>query len=284
MSSIHKAMQRMKRTRNVRPTSAIPLSEVDEASQEENLPAPESIQLDLDLAGLHRQGLLTPHSGHKHLVEEYRRIKRPLVDNITSEAGTSRSTNLIMVTSSLPDEGKTFTAFNLAVSIAMEVEKTVLVVDSDLQRGELSEIMGFGDRPGLADKLRGSTDDLSELLIKTNIPQLTFLPAGVGGGLAPELLASSAMRRLTVEFAERYHDRIIIFDSPPLLVTSESSALAGFMGQIVLVIEAEATPQSAVSDSLAYLAGCEIVGLVLNKTPKRFGSQYYGGYYGPYQQ
>jgi receptor protein-tyrosine kinase len=135
---------------------------------------------------------------------------------------------------------------------------------------------------GLLDVLRDKDLSLSDVLIKTNIAQLTVLPAGRTYKRATELLASSAMTRLVEDIGNRYHDRIIIFDSPPLLATSEASVLAAHMGQIVMVVEAEKTSQEAVSEALNHIQSCEVIGMLLNKTTPSPGTDYYYGYYGSY--
>jgi receptor protein-tyrosine kinase len=195
-----------------------------------------------------------------------------------------------MVTSSVPGEGKSFTAINLAISMATELENTVLLVDADVTKSSVLRYLGLEAEKGLLDVLRDPDVDLSDVLIKTDIAKLTVLSSGKGFAHSTELLASSAMKNFVQDISSRYHDRIIIFDCPPLLATSEASVLATYMGQIVFVVEAERTPQEAVKDALAHLSDCEHVGLVLNKAPTRTGGVDYYGYgygyggYGEYSQ
>lgn len=233
----------------------------------------------VDMVQLRRMGVLTPDAGRSKIAEEYRLIKRPLLANAFGHGGTPpvANGNLIMVTSSVPGEGKSFTAINLAISMATELESTVLLIDADVTKSAVLRYMGLKADRGLIDVLRDPAIQLPEVLIKTDIAKLTILPAGQGFAHATELLASSAMRNFVSDIANRYHDRIIIFDTPPLLSTSEASVLASYMGQIVFVVEAERTPQEAVKDALAHLADSEHVGIVLNKAPARSGD---GGYYG----
>jgi protein-tyrosine kinase len=237
----------------------------------------------VDLARLKKMGTITPDSEKSQIAEEFRIIKRPLIANAFGQ-GTARvkNGNLIMVTSSLPGEGKSFCAINLAISMAMEMDRTVLLVDADVARPRIPEYLGIHADKGLLDVLQDKSLQLSDVMIKTNIAKLTVLPAGRTYKRATELLASSAMTNLVEDIGNRYHDRIIIFDSPPLLATSEASVLAAHMGQIVMVVEAEKTSQEAVSEALNHLQSCEVVGMLLNKTTPSPGTDYYYGYYGSY--
>ncbi len=246
----------------------------------------------VDMGQLRRMGVLTPDAGRSKIAEEYRLIKRPLLANAFGHGGNPpvANGNLIMVTSSVPGEGKSFTAINLAISMATELESTVLLIDADVTKSAVMRYMGLKADRGLIDVLRDPSIQLPDVLIKTDIAKLTILPAGQGFVHATELLASSAMRNFVSDIANRYHDRIIIFDTPPLLSTSEASVLASYMGQIVFVVEADRTPQEAIKDALAHLADSEHVGIVLNKAPARssdggmYGYGYGYGGYGEYSQ
>ncbi len=237
----------------------------------------------VDLARLKLAGALTPDAGRSKIAEEYRLIKRPLLINAFGHGGNPPvpNGNLIMVTSSIPGEGKSFTAINLAISMATELESTVLLVDADVTKSSVVRYLGLEANKGLLDVLRDPNVELSDALIKTDIAKLTVLPAGRSFAHATELLASSAMKDFVQDISSRYPDRIIIFDCPPILATSEATVLASYMGQIVFVVEAERTPQEAVKDALAHLSDCEHVGLLLNKAPSRsMGGDYYGYGYG----
>lgn len=241
-----------------------------------------SQQVNLDSARLAAGGFVTPDAPRSQLADEFRVIKRPLLTNVSgkSAAPVARA-NLIMVTSSVPGEGKTFVAINLALSIAMELDHTVLLVDADVARPALLERLGLPPSRGLLDVLIDRTLDLSDVLLRTNIERLSLLPAGTAHARATELLASDAMNRLVEEMATRYPDRILIFDAPPLLASTESRVLATHMGQVMLVIEAERTPQASVTQALATIESCPVVMTVLNKVPhSRLGAYY--GYYGQY--
>lgn len=241
---------------------------------------------EVNITRLKEMGAVTPDSGRSKIAEEYRLIKRPLLANAFGHGGVERvhNGNLIMVTSSLPGEGKTFTAISLAISMATELEHTVLLIDADVSKSSVMRYLGLKAKRGLIDVLQDPNLPLSDVLIKTNIAKLTVLPAGDSISHATELLASSSMKHFVRDIASRYPDRIVIFDSPPLLSTSEASVLATYMGQIVFVVEAENTPQDAITDALAHLSDCEHVGLVLNKfaaggSAGDYGYGYgYGGY------
>jgi protein-tyrosine kinase len=237
----------------------------------------------INLARLHRMGVVAPDAEKSQIAEEFRIIKRPLIANAFGQ-GTARvkNGNMIMITSSLPGEGKSFCAINLAISMAMEMDRTVLLVDADVAKPRVPEYLGIHADKGLLDVLQDPNLKLSDVLIKTDIAKLTILPAGRTYKRATELLASEAMNRLVEDIGNRYPDRIILFDSPPLLATSEASVLATHMGQIVMVVEAERTSQEAVREALSHIQSCEVVGMLLNKTTPTPGADYYYGYYGSY--
>lgn len=236
-----------------------------------------------DMTRLKTAGLITPESERSQIAEEFRMIKRPLLKNAFGQgAAIVENGNLIMISSAFPGEGKTFTSINLALSIATEFDNTVLLIDADLARPAVSAYFGIETGPGLVDYLLGEQPDLSQLLIKTDIPKLTLLPAGKQHHHSTELLASENMRNLMDELSLRYPDRVVIFDTPPLLITSEASVLASLVGQIVIVVESEKTTQTALKEALSLLDPNKSIGLVLNKSRQPFGSEYgtYHGYYG----
>ena len=224
-------------------------------------------RVELDLARMRELGMVTAAGGRTSLLEDFRIIKRPLLQRAFNErAQGDKPGNLIMVTSSLPGEGKTYTAINLAMSIAMELDHTVLLVDADVARPSVLRTLGLPPQRGLMDILVDDKLDMGDVLLRTNVDTLSLLPAGTSTPRATELLASSTMSNLVNEIANRYPDRIVIFDSPPLLLTSESRVLASHMGQIVLVVEAQTTTQHAVKEALSQLEGIDNVNLIYNKT------------------
>ncbi len=242
-------------------------------------PAPKSRQVRLDLSRLAALGMVNPAAPRSQMADEFRLLKRPLIANASgNSAHPVANGNLVMVTSALPGEGKTFTATNLAVSIAMELDRTVLLVDADVARPSLPKLLGVPAEPGLLDLLRDRSVNLSDAILRTNIEKFSVLTSGTPHARATELLASLEMANLLHDLAHRYSDRIIIFDSPPLLVTTEARVLASLMGQIVFVVQAETTPQSAVLQALATIAACPVKLMVLNQAAASGAGSYGHGY------
>lgn len=229
------------------------------------------------------KGMLTPEGGRSQIAEELRAIKRPLLKKaFMNDNVDGKRNNLIMVTSSVPGEGKSFSSINLAVSIAMELDRTALLVDADVARPSIARYLGFKAKAGLVDYLLDDSIALSDVLLKTDLPKLSVLPAGRQHHYSTELLASENMNILLDELATRYHDRVIIFDSPPVLATSEAQVLATQMGQVVMVVEAVRTTQAVLKEALAKISQAHITGLILNKSRVKKGGSYYGNdYYGP---
>lgn len=221
---------------------------------------------ELDFADLGRRGFISPELQRSRVAEEFRVIKRPLIQNAFNRPGRPlKNGNLIMVTSAVPGEGKTFTSINLALSIVSELNKTVLLVDADVARPSLPNILGIPTGPGLVDLLDDPSTDLADVLLRTNVDNLNLLSSGNPHARATELLASDAMSGLLEDMAARYPDRIVIFDSPPLLVTTESRELARHAGQVVVVVHAESTLQADVKRALAMIEQCPVKLLVLNQ-------------------
>ncbi len=219
----------------------------------------------LDLPALAKK-LLVPGNELMELAAEFRSIKRPLVANVSHpNAGSAVGSNLIVVTSAVQGEGKTFCAVNLALSMAAEVDRTVLLVDADILRPSVGSRLGIDSRTGLLDLLSDTSLDVADVLLKTNIPKFTVLPAGVPRPDSAELLAGGHMKELFNELSQRYPDRIIVVDAPPLLPTSEARTLASRAGQVLMVVDAGATSQSLVSQAFAALEGNPNVMAVLNR-------------------
>lgn len=231
-----------------------------------------------------RGGLLAPLDQAVPVADEFRRIKRPLIANAErQEPGNDAYMNVIMIASSLPGAGKTFCAVNLAASMSLERELNVLLVDADVAKPHISREFGLSKAPGLIDMLIDESIDVADVLVRTDLNDIQVLPAGKQHPQATELLASDRMSAIVSELALRYPDRIIIFDSPPLLVTSEAQALAAQMGQIVLIVEAGQTSQQILQQTLDVLDKEKAINLILNKA-RHWGSigSYYGGEYGGY--
>jgi len=228
--------------------------------------------------------MLVPGSDlSREIHDDYRRVKRPLVSNaIGKNKLMVERGNLILVTSALPGEGKTYTSVNLALSIAQEMDTTVLLVDCDVARHGMSRMLGIEKYKGLVDVLENKTVTVGDVMLQTDVPTLSVMSAGKQHDYVTELLASDRMAALVNEIVSRYTDRIIIFDGPPLLPTPQTQVLAGLVGQVVFVIEAGKTPQVLVEEALELVPEEQAVGLVLNKNEGLSGKgSYYYGYYGP---
>ena len=236
-------------------------------------------RVNLDFEAMAASGLLIPSQSRNLLANEFRVIKRPLIANAMGKGATPVSNgNLIMVTSALPGEGKSFTAVNLAISIAMELDNTVMLVDADVARPSVLRMLGLPPTEGFLDVVKENSLDISRVLLRTNIEKLSILPSGTPHPRATELLASDAMIRLLENMANRYPDRIIIFDSPPLLLTTEAHALATHMGQIVLVVQSGETTQAAVKEAVSTIDACPLKMMVLNKATQSASDRYGYGY------
>lgn len=233
--------------------------------------------VDLDLKILSEKGFITPDDPRSQIAEEYRRIKRPLLKRALDRSlPADEHNNLILVTSALAGEGKTFTAINLAMSIVMEYDHTVLLIDADMIKPELSRIFNIREKSGLVEVLMESSVDLADVMVRTNIANLRVVGSGRPHPLSTEMLASYQMAALANNIAKRYPERIIIIDSSPLLATSQSSVLAHLVGQVVLVVESGRTPQTAVKEAVSHLDETKSVWMIMNKGKRPWGSSYYG--------
>lgn len=305
MSLIEQAAKRLEQLRqagvdlpneSATPSIAPPVSEMSRSAPQETAapqipqtapkpttPTSTSVQINLNLEAISASGLLTPDAARSQLADELRVIKRPLIANAMGRGiAPVPNGNLIMVTSALPGEGKSFSAINLAISIAMELDNTVMLVDADVARPSVLNMLGLPPAKGLLDVLSENSVDISGVLLRTNIEKLSILPSGTPHPRATELLASDTMIRLLDDMASRYSDRIIIFDSPPLLLTTEARVLATHMGQVVMVVNAENTAQAAVKQAIATIESCPLKMMMLNqvRTSKSEGYGYGYGVYG----
>lgn len=239
----------------------------------------------LDLSRLQKMGMVTPNLGNNQIIEEYRYIKRPLLASAfdsSEESGSSRNKNVIVVTSTLPGEGKTFTSLNLAMSVAMEKDKTVLLVDADMEQTGLTRLLDISRKKGLSDYLTTPDLSLDKLMLKSeNVPKLTILPSGQSRRDAAEILASVRMRNLVEDLSSRYSDRLIIIDSPPLLASSSASILTRLGGQTILVVASSQTSSDGLEEALSKLDSEQRVRLILNKAQYSWKRGHYAyGYYG----
>jgi protein-tyrosine kinase len=224
-------------------------------------------------------GLLALDDEERRLAEQYRTIKRPLLRNADPSVDTMMRGNLVMVASALPGEGKTFTCVNLCLSIARERDWTVVLVDGDCAKPHLTRLFGAESEPGLIDLLRDPGLSFDELVMPTDIPGLSLLPAGSRDSRASELLASRRMDELCAALSAADRARIVVIDSSPLLVSTEAAALAMHVGQIAVVVRANSTPREAVLAALEKLDRSKAIACILNRSADAAESENYG-YYG----
>ena len=292
MSSIEKAMRRAEPTTESTTAEKATLEAKAEPqvkaekpiadTQKSNNVETKSTQaiLNIDLDKLEAKGFVTLQEKRSKINEEYRNIKRKLLINaFGSISKTLKRSNLILISSSRPNDGKTFTSINLALSIALEQDKTVLLVDADVLKPSVSKILNIGNNVGLIEYLSGKQPDVSKIIYKTNIDGLRVIPAGIPHHLSSEFLSSNKMLRLIEEFASRYPDRIVVFDCPPLLGVNETALMAEQCGQGVIVVQEHKTKMADIKKAVEMLPEDMAVGFVLNKSTSDSKNQGYG-YYG----
>lgn len=235
--------------------------------------------INIDGEHLTEKGFIYSSNSAHHIQEEFRHIKRKLINNAFGPAAkTLNHSNLIMVSSSNPNEGKTFISINLALSIALEQDKTVLLVDADVLRPSLHRELQFEIKQGLLEYLLDEVPSLSDVIYNTNVNNLKLIPAGKPHHLTNELLASTKMIALAKELAQRYPDRIVIFDCPPILGVTETPVLSSLVGQAVVVVEESKSKLDDVKRAVSQLDENIAIGFVMNKTIRSKKDVY--GYYG----
>ena len=236
-----------------------------------------------DHRALRRIGMLPPESMMQKVAREYQRIKRPLLAEMAEDNGTVAAyANRLMVTSANPGEGKTFTSFNLAFSLANEFDYSVLLVDGDVPKPGVTRSLGLQQRLGLMDVLTDFDMSPEDAIVPTDVANLSVMPAGRSTEQAAERLSSRRMEWLVGELSAD-PSRIVLFDSAPLLATAESQALALHMGQILLIVKAGATERKALDAALTLISQPNLsVNLILNQSRSGLGEEY-AGYYGVYR-
>jgi protein-tyrosine kinase len=237
-------------------------------------------QLTVNYAALRAAGYLPEPDVERQFADHYRRIKRPLVDKAMSGAPSVGEPRAILVTSALPGDGKTFTSINLALSMALERDVSVLLIDADVARQHLSQIFGLQEQTGLLDALVNDRLDAESAIVPTTTRGLSILPAGRRVPNTAELLSSNRMRTIVTSLCARNSRRILLLDSAPLLLTNEGRFLIKFVGQVVLVVRAGETPRHAVQAALELFDTQQAGGIVLTDVQGSSTSGYYG--YGSY--
>ena len=275
---------------NTRPSS-MPQASFAALSQMDPQPAsrlPGQPRLLIDRGALRSLGYLPDSSCDRQFAGHYRQIKRPLIaaalEPVSADQPQASSRRLVMMASALPGDGKTFTSINLALSMARESDVTVLMIDADVAKPHVSDMFGVAEQKGLVDALSDKNLDVESLVISTDVPGLSILPAGTRSAGATELLASIRMAELLTRLLAADPRRIILLDSSPLLVTSESRELVKYVGQVLLVVRAGKTPRRAILDAIQLLGEQVAIGLVLNQgRPSLLDGLYGYGYgYGAY--
>ncbi len=238
----------------------------------------------IDRSALRAHGMIVPGSAITSLAEEFRMVKRQLL--LTARAVAAKETakaadraRMVLVCSANPNEGKTFCAINLALSMASEKDVEILLVDADFAKPDVLERLGIPSGPGLLDALSGAVANVEDCIIDTDIPQLSVLPAGAKSNSDTELLASDRARAILDGLAQANPRRIVIFDSPPTLVASPASVLALHVGQVLVVVRADQTSEGDLRAAVNSLDGCEHIQLVLNSVSFQPGGRRFGSYY-----
>lgn len=290
MSKIQEALSRIQKARKSRPAEAEPVEEVEDSvivatlvdgGSKDIAYSVSDRRLHVSRAALRKAGLIAPEYHEQLLANQYRDIKRPLISHAFGKRATLvDGGNLIMVTSALSGEGKTFTSINLALSMAQERDYSILLVDADVAKPHTSEIFGAKDELGLLDFLEKPGTPIQSFVIPTDVERLNVLPAGRPRAHATELLASDAMREVTATLGRFTEKQLVVFDSPPLLQTSEAKVLTDLAGQILVVVRAESTSRDAVRAAIATIDQSKATNMVLNQVRTGAGKYQYGYGYG----
>ena len=232
----------------------------------------------LDRVHMAEAGFIRPDGPVTALSEEFRVLKRALLGQLVDNTRGNR----ILICSAYSGEGKTFCAINLALSLAAEKDREILLVDADVAKPSIPEALGLPSGPGLLDALADPLIAIEDCVQRTDIPSLSILPAGRQSNNDTEYLASARTQALLAQLTQGRPDRILLFDSPPLLLASAGAVLASHAAIALLVVRADSTPESALRDAASQLKGGAQVQLMLNgvqfsASGRRFGSYYPNG-------
>jgi Mrp family chromosome partitioning ATPase len=229
-------------------------------------------------------GFVADSEQERRLADQYRQVKRMILTRLQElDPLNSASSRWFMLSSALPGDGKSFTSINLAFSLAREAGASVVLVDGDLPKRHVSSVFGVDQEIGLSDALANPELAPESLILSTDLPGLSILPAGTQKESAADQLTDVAILRVLARIVAQDPRRIVVLDSPPLLLSVESRALAQAVGNVVLVVRAGGTPQRAVQDALAQLGPDKLIGVILNQCPLAYAEGYYGyGAYGAY--
>jgi protein-tyrosine kinase len=235
----------------------------------------------VDRRRLKQAALIEPEAPVGAVAEEFRIVKRQLLLNARAMSGVAQEKrSTILVCSAQPGEGKTFCALNLALSISGEPDTEVLLVDGDFAKPDVLKVLGLEAEAGLIDAIADPRLDPESLVLRTDLAGLSILPGGRQAANVTELLASDRAREILARLAEARPNRIILLDSPPALMASPAAVLAGYAGQLVMVVRADRTRESDLREALELLSSCERVSLLLNGAGFAAGGRRFGAYYG----
>ncbi len=230
---------------------------------------------------LMQEGFITPGSGPSAQLEEFRIVKRQLLEQGEDlrRQGAGVAAQCIVVTSAHAEEGKTFCAINLAMSIAAEKDNDVVLVDLDMARFSVLTTLGLPNGPGLVDAIADPRLDVRDCVVTTDVPGLSVLSGGRPSNSDAEYLASARARLVLEQLVEGKPNRIVLFDTPPVLAASLAGEVAKLSGQAVLVVMADKTSGSAVQDAAGLLAGCPNVQALLNGVQYSLSGRRFGSYH-----
>lgn len=234
----------------------------------------------IDAVALERGGMVDWSRTRSRISEEFRLVQRQILRSAFGPGAEPGFSNLLMVTSARPGEGKSFTSVNLAGSIARQGDHHVLLVDADSKRDSVCYAFGLAESRGLLDLVANPKLDPAPLIVKTPIERLSILPVGRERERSAELFSTKEMTRLIQSLGRRYADRLLILDAPPCLSTSDPAVLAPVVGQILFVVEADRTQRDEIEASLDLIQACPTITLVLNK--QQVSSRYTFGAYSSY--
>ena len=263
------------------------MSKIEEALEKANQmrgPKREAVkvrELDMpkrvDPAEVNNPYIVTVTQADSLIAEEYRRLKSLLIRETKADF-----LNSIMVTSSVEGEGKTLTSINLAITLAQEIDHSILLVDADLRKPMIHNYLGITCKYGLSDYLSGDVP-ISDLLVKTGIGNLVLLPAGSTVNNPVELLASEKMLSLIKELKQRYMDRYVIIDTPPILAYAEAIAIGSAVDGVIFVVKERGPQKKLVENALSQIKKLNILGIVLNHSDKTNLNEQYS-YYNRYEK
>ena len=234
----------------------------------------------IDAIALERAGMVDWSRTRTRISEEFRLVQRQILRCAFGAGAEPGFSNLLLVTSARPGEGKSFMATNLAGSISRQGDHHVLLVDADSKRDSICYNLGLGQARGILDMAANPKLDAATLIVKTPIDRLCILPVGRERERSAELFSTKEMTRLIQSLGRRYADRLLILDAPPCLSTSDPAVLAQVVGQVLFVVEADRTQRNEIEASLELIQACPNISIVLNK--QQISSRYTFGAYSSY--